>query len=69
MTGNFKEDLNDNLDGLTDTQVAEIFNWKKFYDDSYTHLGVVEGRFYDSNGQKTAALIEAEEKEKNELNV
>lgn len=63
VTGDFKNDLNDNFDGLTDSQIADIFNWKKFYDDSYTHLGVLQGRFYDSNGEKTQEMLKVEEKE------
>lgn len=69
MTGNFKDDLNDDLDGLTDAQIGEIFNWRKFYEETYTHVGVVEGRFYDSKGQKTQALVDAEQREKNDLQV
>lgn len=49
--------------------MADIFNWKKFYDDTYTHIGVLVGRFYDSNGQKTQEMLDAEEKQNKNLAV
>jgi len=61
-TGNFKDDLNDNIEDFTEHQVGELFNWKKTYDDGYIYLGKLEGAFYDSNGQKTQILIDAEDK-------
>lgn len=60
VTGDFEKDLNDNLEGLSESQIADIINWKKFYDKSYTHIGYVVGRFYDANGEKTEYLVDAE---------
>jgi hypothetical protein len=48
VTGDFKKDLTDNLDGLSDAQVADLINWKQFYDTTYTFIGILEGRFYNS---------------------
>lgn len=62
-TGDFVNDLNDLIEDLSDQQVSELFNWKSTYDDGpYTFLGHLEGAFYDSNGQKTPTLLEAERK-------
>jgi hypothetical protein len=61
VTGDFTKDLNDKIDDLTDSQVADIFNWKKFYDDTYTHVGYVVGAFYDESGAKTEQLLRAEQ--------
>jgi hypothetical protein len=67
VTGDFKNDLNDQIDDLSDTQIADIFNWKKFYDETYTFVGLLEGRFYDRLGAPTAYLKQAEEKKKLDL--
>jgi hypothetical protein len=61
VTGDFKNDLNDKIDDLSQSQVADIFNWKKFYETTYTHVGYVIGNFYGSNGEKTEQLLKAEE--------
>ncbi len=60
MTGDFVKDLNDNIDGLSDAQIADLFNWKNFFDTTYTHMGVLMGRFYDEQGLKTDYLAKAE---------
>ena len=33
--------------------MSDLFNWKSFYDKTYTFVGYVSGSFYDSNGQPT----------------
>ncbi|CAF0705134.1 unnamed protein product [Brachionus calyciflorus] len=60
VTGDFKNDLNDQVDDLSNSQVKDLFNWKSFYDNSYTHLGVLDGRFYNSKGEKTENLLKLE---------
>ena len=61
VTGDFKNDLNDRIDDLSEAQVADLFNkWKKFYEKTYTHVGHVVGAFYDANGAKTEQLLKAE---------
>lgn len=62
VTGDFKNDLNDNLDGLSDSQISDIINWKQFYDTSYTFIGLLEGRFHNKNGEKTEYLLNVEKK-------
>ena len=57
ITGEFKNDLNDKVDDLQDAQIADLFNWKKFFDETYTHVGFVTGRFYDATGEKTEYLL------------
>lgn len=61
-TGDFTNDLNDKIDDLTEQQVADIFNWKSNFDEKYIFLGHLEGAFYQSNGEKTKSLLEAEKK-------
>lgn len=61
VTGDFVNDLNDKVDDLTQAQISDLFNWKKFYDDNYKYIGVFDGRFYDSNGKKTDYLLKIEE--------
>ena len=61
MTGDFKNDLTDKVDDLSESQIGELFKWKNFYDTSYKFLGVLEGRFYDSNGKKTEYLLKLEQ--------
>lgn len=60
VTGNFKDDLNDNVDDLSDSQIADLFNWKKTYDDGYVYQGVLNSRFYNSKGEKTEELLRLE---------
>lgn len=59
-TGDFKNDLNDKIDDLTDQQVAELFNWQSTYEKDYIYMGLLEGAFYDSKGEKTQTLLDAE---------
>lgn len=62
-TGDFVNDLNDNIEDLTDSQVADLFNWKKTYDEGpYIFVGYLEGAFYDKDGQKKQVLLDAEGK-------
>jgi len=49
------------VDDLSESQIGELFKWKNFYDTSYTFLGVLDGRFYNSNGQKTDYLLNLEQ--------
>ena len=60
VTGEFEKDLNDKVDDLSDTQISDLFGWKKFYDKTYKHIGVVMGRFYDQSGIKTDYMINLE---------
>ena len=57
-TGNFKDDLTDNLDGLRPTEIGSIKGWHDFFVESqdYKYVGRVVGRFYDAEGNPTDAL-------------
>lgn len=61
-TGDFVNDLNDQIEDLRDEQVNELFKWKDTYDKDYIWVGLIEGAFYDKNGEKTHSLLEAEKK-------
>lgn len=61
-TGDFTNDLNDQIDDLNEQQVSDIFNWKKNFDEKYIFLGHLEGAFYHADGKKTQSLSEAENK-------
>ena len=52
--------MNDLIDDLSESQIAELFKWKKFYEDTYTFVGLLEGSFFDSEGKKTQLLLDAE---------
>lgn len=67
VTGNFKDDLNDKVDDLSQAQVRDLFNWKSFYDKTYTYLGLLEGRFYNNEGQKTEYLLNLEKLNDNQI--
>jgi hypothetical protein len=69
VTGDFVNDLNDQIEDLSETQIADIFNWKSMYDTNYKHVGHVIGRFYDANGEKTALLINSEKAHSNQKEV
>lgn len=60
MTGDFQNDLNDRIDDLSGSQIADLFNWKNFFDTTYTHVGYLIGRFYDKEGVKTEYYLNAE---------
>jgi hypothetical protein len=47
LPGNFKDDLNDNLDGLDSEQLGQLDYWENFYNDhqEYVYVGdMVKGR-------------------------
>lgn len=58
-TGKFVEDLNDNLDDLSESQIADIFQWQEFFEKTYTFVGLISGRFYNSNGEASISLKHA----------
>jgi len=54
VTGEFDEDgLTDDLEGLSPLQLGEIENWVKFYNDDYTYVGKLIGRYYNKDGSPT----------------
>ena len=71
LTGDFKNDLTDNLDGIADSMYGEIENWENTYAKSadYKQVGVLCGNFYQCVGDKepgkpTEKLLHAREMEK-----
>jgi hypothetical protein len=45
---------------LEQRQIADVFNWQQFFDKTYTFAGLLNGRFYDENGQPKESLKNAE---------
>lgn len=77
VSGNFTGDgLTDSLQGLSSAEVKSVVDWRGFYFRSYTFVGKLVGRYYDSQGNPTKYLkgVEAKaargaqllEKQKNE---
>lgn len=62
VTGDFKNDLNDNVEDLTPENCHGLVEWLSFYNKDYTHVGRVRGAFYDSGGRKLPALSEVRRK-------
>ncbi|EXC35016.1 hypothetical protein L484_017717 [Morus notabilis] len=63
VSGNFTGDgLTDSLRGLSSTEVKSIVEWRDFYSRSYTFVGKLVGRYYDSQGNPTKYLKGAEAK-------
>lgn len=59
ITGDFKNDLTDNLEGITNEQLAGLVRWQEFYHKEYTFVGHVHGAFYDaSQGGKATQELE-----------
>ncbi|XP_059661892.1 membrane-associated progesterone-binding protein 4 [Cornus florida] len=77
VSGNFTGDgLTDSLHGLSSPEVKSVVDWRDFYYRTYTFVGKLVGRYYDSQGNPTKYLkgVEAKaargaqlmEKQKNE---
>ncbi|XP_065853288.1 membrane-associated progesterone-binding protein 4 [Euphorbia lathyris] len=63
VSGNFTGDgLTDSLRGLSSTEVKSIVGWRDFYFRSYTFVGKLVGRYYDSEGNPTKTLKGVEAK-------
>lgn len=59
VTGDFSEDgLVDNVDGLSEQELLGILDWVKFYEKDYEVVGVVDGAYYDAEGEPTKLLTE-----------
>lgn len=55
-TGKFGTDDHDDVEDLTEGQLASILDWQEFYRQDYRAVGKVAGRFYDDMGRATALL-------------
>ncbi|XP_048328803.2 membrane-associated progesterone-binding protein 4 [Ziziphus jujuba] len=63
VSGNFTGDgLTDSLQGLSSTEVKSVVEWRDFYFRTYTFVGKLLGRYYDSDGNPTKYLKGAEAK-------
>ncbi|KAL0725009.1 hypothetical protein Bca4012_039608 [Brassica carinata] len=63
VSGNFTGDgLTDSLHGLSSSEVKSIVDWRGFYSRTYTPVGKLVGRYYDSQGNPTKHLKGAEAK-------
>eukprot|EP01025_Chloroclados_australasicus_P031009 TRINITY_DN3127_c0_g3_i3.p1 TRINITY_DN3127_c0_g3~~TRINITY_DN3127_c0_g3_i3.p1 ORF type:complete len:608 (-),score=45.67 TRINITY_DN3127_c0_g3_i3:490-2055(-) len=78
ITGDFQNDLNDNVSDFDPGKSKGLVEWRDFYrtHETYTFVGVVEGLFYDKQGkelellhkvEKLAKVAEQWDKEKKEL--
>lgn len=56
ITGEFEvfDETSDDVLSLKPSEVLSLYDWKKFYDKDYIFKGYAIGRFYDSQGAKTA---------------
>uniref|UniRef100_A0A1J3IJT2 Membrane-associated progesterone-binding protein 4 n=2 Tax=Noccaea caerulescens TaxID=107243 RepID=A0A1J3IJT2_NOCCA len=63
VSGNFTGDgLTDSLRGLSSSEVMSIVDWRGFYTRTYTPVGKLVGRYYDSQGNPTKHLKGVEAK-------
>ncbi|KAA8526183.1 hypothetical protein F0562_008078 [Nyssa sinensis] len=63
ISGNFTGDgLTDSLRGLSSTEVKSVVEWRDFYFRTYTFVGMLVGRYYDSQGNPTKYLKGVEAK-------
>ncbi|GMH35660.1 hypothetical protein BSKO_03528 [Bryopsis sp. KO-2023] len=62
LTGDFKNDLIEDVSDFTPEQLKGLVEWRDFYHEfkDYEYVGKLEGAFYDSTGKPTRALEEVE---------
>jgi len=62
VTGDFKNDLTDDIADLRPEDIAAILQWRDFYEShkEYTFVGVVAGRFYNTQGEALPLLHDVE---------
>jgi hypothetical protein len=64
VTGDFENDLHDDIVHFTPEEFEAVVGWREFYEnhETYRYVGRLEGRFYDAKGHPSALLerIEAE---------
>ncbi|XP_002731230.1 neuferricin-like [Saccoglossus kowalevskii] len=62
VTGEFNEKgLIDDLTGFTPQQAMEVKKWVEFYENTYTFVGKLNGRYYDENGNPTPEHAKVED--------
>lgn len=63
VTGQFDEaGLTDDLAGLATSDYLGLKEWEEFYGKDYTPVGVLQGRYYDQNGEVTEEWKQVQEK-------
>lgn len=66
ITGDFEKSSNsdyevdDVLKHLKAEEIHSIHQWKQFYDKDYTFVGLLTGRYYGIDGQKTEYMLKVE---------
>lgn len=74
VSGDFSEEgLVDNIDGLDSTSLLGIDDWLSFYQEEYTYVGKLIGRYYDKDGNPTEEYKQSrraiEDAKRNKLNM
>uniref|UniRef100_A0A1D1Z0B1 Neuferricin n=1 Tax=Anthurium amnicola TaxID=1678845 RepID=A0A1D1Z0B1_9ARAE len=80
ITSQGGDGLTDSLHGLSSVEMKSVVDWRAFYLKSYTFVGKLVGRYYDSSGNPTkhlrgveakaargAQLLEIQKKEEDKL--
>ncbi|CAH2073500.1 unnamed protein product, partial [Iphiclides podalirius] len=64
VTGNFKDEshLKDHVIDLPCNDLLTLVNWQQTYRKKYKFLGLLEGRFYDTQGEETKYLKKVKSK-------
>ncbi|XP_072163672.1 neuferricin-like [Diadema setosum] len=61
ISGDFTEEgLTPDVSGLSPQQMVDLENWVKFFQKEYNYVGKLSGHFYDSHGNPTSSLLEAQ---------
>jgi hypothetical protein len=62
VTGDFQNDLTDDIADLRPEDIASILHWREFYENhkDYKFVGVVAGRFYNAQGDALPLLNDSE---------
>ncbi|KAE9555100.1 hypothetical protein FO519_001675 [Halicephalobus sp. NKZ332] len=62
VTGDFSDGgLVDTVDGLSEQELLSVLDWVKFYEKDYKLVGVVQGSYYDEQGNPTPLLTEVKQ--------
>lgn len=62
ITGEFEEDLTDDISSLSAQQVKALDDWLQFYNTNYIYKGKLYGRYYNQDGSPTAEFYKVQEK-------
>ncbi|KMQ96748.1 cytochrome b5 domain-containing protein 2 [Lasius niger] len=62
ITGEFEEELTDDISSLSARQVKTLDDWLQFYNTNYIYKGKLYGRYYNRDGSPTAESDKVQEK-------